>query len=396
MSSIRIHRFAGTRPSVDARLLDNSEAQVAHNCLLEDGSLQAQAKWQVIGPATSSLCLGQANALYQPVPGYAGINFLGPPFGAVLIYLDDSGNIQPSVNGSASGAMSISRGFLSQKPVNRVYGVTSVKVIAGVAYESGLTLIDQTNPKDIIYEGDNITLSVQCTGQYARIYRSTSDVTTGTGTNGAVTANWQLVVDQMPNNSVFVDGGSSTDNPFDTYLYRGPLLQPFAAFRMGLLESGYVWLLSENGQLAFSERHTWGIWPVEHVYTLGAGRASSALVITGVASVGDRLYVGTQQGAFFVEIHTTDDGKLVANPTPIAKAEPCLHDTMVATPSGAMYTSAQGVVALQGAEAVMLTKDIARGSAGKLPDGTEVLFSSMGAAIYHNGRYYAFEAALPA
>jgi hypothetical protein len=74
---------------------------------------------------------------------------------------------------------------------------------------------------------------------------------------------------------------------------------------------------------------------------------------------------------------------------PIPKSYPCLAGTMVATPSGALYTSSQGVVAVQENRVIMITKDIARGSAGKLPDGTDVAFSSMGNAIYHNGRYYA-------
>jgi hypothetical protein len=387
MSSIRITKFAGLRPSVDPRQLDNSEAQIAHNCLLEDGSLQAMPQWQVIGPEAVSLCLGRNNDLFEAFAGSFAIDFLSAPFGAVTIYLDGGGNLLPSVSSSASGTVSITPGLLSKKPVNRIYGVTSVLVIAGVSYESPLTLMSGIGPQDIMYEGDIATLTVACTGTYARIYRSTSDVTTGAGTNGAVTANWQLVQDNMPNGGVFVEGGSAVANPFDTYLYRGPQRPPFSAVAMGLFESGYVWLIAEDGQIAVSDRFSWGIWPVENVYTLG----NNTLTVTGAVSIGDRLYIGTQQGVFLAEAHVTDAGALVLNILPIAQAEPCLPNTMVVTPSGAIYTSAQGVVGLSGNEAVMLTRDIARGVAGTLPAGAgEVLFSQVNQALYHNGRYYAF------
>ena len=391
MSSIAIKRFAGMRPLEDARLLDNSEAQIAHNCLLTDGSLRPMPQWAQMGAQTPAITVGRANTPYTPVPGICGIVFNGPPFGLQTIYLDGSGNVNPDANSSASGSISIAPGYLSQKAVNRVYGVTSVRVLGGVAYESALTILYGSNPDGLMYEGDIATMSVTCTGDYARVYRSTSDVTTGAGTNGAVTANWQLVVDQLPTGETFIDGGSAVSNPFDTYLYRGPLTPPFGAMAMGLLESGFVWLISTDGQIALSDRFTWGIWPVENRYSLANAPAQTGLRVTGAVSVGDRLYVGTQLGAYAGEAHVTDAGAVVLQMLPIPGSYACLPNTMVATPDGALYTCVQGVVALSGNQAQMLSRDIARGVAGTLPAGAgDVNFSQVDQAFYHNGRYYAF------
>jgi hypothetical protein len=388
MSSIRINRFAGLRPGVDARLLDNSEAQIAHNCLLTDGSLRALPQWVQMDAASISIGPGQGNSAYTTFAGTYGIAFGGPPFGIQTIYLDDAGFLQPSANSSASGTISLTSAGLSTKAVNRIYGVTSINILGGVAYESALSILSGSHPDGLMYEGDVAHMTVACSGAYARVYRSTSDVTTGAGTNGAVTANWQLVVDQLPNGGVFVDGGSAVSNPFDTYLYRGPLTAPFSAVAMGVLESGYVWLVSAEGQIAMSERFTWGIWPVENGYNLAS---APGLVVTGAVSVGDRLYVGTQLGCFMAEAHTTDSGGVVLSITPVLGTYACIPNSMVASPDGAIYTCAQGVVSLSGAQAQMLSKDMARGKAGRLPAvGAEVLFSQVDQAFYHNGRYYAF------
>lgn len=392
MSSIRITKFAGMRPAVDARQLDNSEAQIAHNCLLTDGSLRALPQWAQMGIEADSITNGRANTPYTAIPnGTYGIVFNGPPFGTQTIYLDGSGNINPNASSSATGSISLTPGQLSTKPVNRVYGVTSVRIVGGIAYESALTILTGSNPDGLMYEGDIANVSVSCTGQYARVYRSTSDVTTGAGTNGAVTANWQLVVDQLPSGGQFIDGGSAVSNPFDTYLYRGSLTPPFSAAFMGLLESGFVWLASLDGQIALSRRFSWGYWPVENVYSLANAPASTGLRVTGAVSVGDRLYLGTQLGCYVAEGHVTDTGAMVLQPLPVPGSYACLPNSMVSTPDGAIYTCAQGVVLLSGNQAQLLTRDMARGTAGTLPAGAgDVVFSQVNQAFYHNGRYYAF------
>lgn len=49
MSSIRITQFGGLLPKVDAQNRPAAFASVAHNCLLKDGSLRAQAEWVKVG-----------------------------------------------------------------------------------------------------------------------------------------------------------------------------------------------------------------------------------------------------------------------------------------------------------------------------------------------------------
>ena len=390
MSSIVIKKFAALRPLDDSRQLTEQEAQIAHNCLLTDGSLRPMPQWAQMDVNTPGITVGRANTPYTLIPGAYGIVFNGAPFGQQTVYLDGGGYLVPSASSAAAGTLTISPGGLSTKAVNRVYGVTSVAVFGGVAYESALTILSGSNPDGLMFEGDIADVTMTCTGDYGRIYRSTSDVTTGAGTSGVLTANWQLVVDQLPNGGQYIDGGSAVQNSLDTYLYRGSLTQPFAAIAMGLLESGYVWIISADGQVALSDRFTWGIWPVENVYNLASTPGSSAIAVTGAVSVGDRLYIGTQLGCYWAEAKVTDDGRVVLPLLPVPQSYPCIANTMVASPDGAIYTSAQGVVSLSGNQASMLSRDLARGVAGNLPGGAQVLFNQINQAFYHNGRYYAF------
>lgn len=389
MSSIVIKKFGGMRPSVDPRQLEEHEAQVAHNCLLTDGSLRPMPLWQQIGGDIQSITAGRSNTPYTTVGGYCGIAFNGPPFGVTTIYLDQAGVLWPLATCSATGSVSVTGAGLSKKPVNRVYGVTAVQVIGGAAFESAMSMVS-TDVQAMMFEGDIADMTVSGTNAtFLNIYRSTSDVTTGAAANGAITANWQLLAQLPGAGGQFIDGGSAVANPFDTYLYRGPLAPPFLARYMGLLESGYVWLLSPDGQIALSDRFGWAIWPAENIYNLTSQPGSSAIQVNSAVSVGDALYIGTKLGVYYAQAKVTDSGSVVLSIVPIAGSYPPLPNTMAATPSGAIYTSAQGVVAVQENRVIMLTKDMARGSAGTLPDGTEVLFNTIGNAIYHNGRYYA-------
>ena len=391
MSSIRIDRFAGMRPSIDPQLLNNSEAQIAHNCLLTDGSLRPLPQWVQMNNAVESIAPGHTNTPFVTFPGTCGIAFNGPPFGLQSIYLDNSGVLQPTISLSAGGSVAITPQRLSQKPVNRTYGVTALKSIGGVMYESAITVIQVVSMLTLVYEGDLVTANVTGNGDLINLYRSTSDVTAGAATHGATIANWQLVAQLTGTVAQYIDGGSAIDNPMDTYLYRGPTTPPYAARFMGVLESGYVWIASPDGFVALSDRFAWGYWPVENRYSLGSQSGSPAIGIMGAASVGDRIYLGTQNGCYVGEAHVTDAGSVVLGITPIVGSYGCMPNTMVATPTGVIYTSAQGVVALSGNQARMLSRELARGSeAGKLPNGTPVLFNAADQAFYHNGRYYAF------
>jgi hypothetical protein len=261
-----------------------------------------------------------------------------------------------------------------------------VKIVGNVEFEGPLTVLDGPDARTIMFEGDIATITIGGNGDKLRVYRTTSDVTTGGGTNGAVTANWQMVAEVRGSSMIYVDAGAATADSFDTYLYRGPQRPPFTAYSMGLLESGYVWVVGNGGSVALSDRHTYGHWPVENQYSLGG----SSLIVTGAVSLGDTLYIGTQQGAFAAAAHVTESGGVVLDVKPIVGAPACVSNTMVATPSGALYTSKNGVVALSGVSARMLTAELTRGVAALLPDGTALRFDQMTQAFYHDGRYYAF------
>jgi hypothetical protein len=389
---IRIASFSGMQPNTDARLLPNGGAQVAHNCLLTDGSLQALPQWGQLYPHAFSVGPPQSNTAFTPFSGYFGLSFFGQPFGSVTLSLDTTGVLYPIIPSAASASVSFAPAYLSKKAVSRAYGVTTLALVGGVVYESPIVLANGSEPSQVLFEGDYATVSAAGNGNGINIYRSTSDVTTGSGANGAVIANWQLVAQLNGTSGIYVDGGVPTDTPYDTYLPRGHTAPPYTGVAMGLLEGGWVWVVSSIGGVALSDRFSWGYWPVENQYGLGAQSSTHGVVVTGAVSVGNRIYIGTQVGVFVGNATMTEEGGVVLTLIPVPNAEACVQNTMVATSSGAMYCSTNGIVSLNGEEATMLTRGFARGVAGILPDGTELRFDQMRNAIYHNGRYCAFRA----
>jgi hypothetical protein len=231
---IYINSFGGMQPNTDARLLPTSGAQTAHNCLLEDGSLQAMPQWEAVGDGPISVGDPAAGTQYTAYAGYCGMTFYGPPFGLASIYLNASGLLLPSVSSSATGSMTVTPGLLSKKAVNRVYGVTSLFSVGGTDYESDLTVVANANARQVMYEGDNAAISISGTGTALRLYRSTSDVTTGAGTNGAVTANWQLVAQLAGTAAVYVDAGPSRER-FCVARFRGWADRAIGSFFVGIL-----------------------------------------------------------------------------------------------------------------------------------------------------------------
>jgi hypothetical protein len=393
MPTIRIRRFAGEIPNIDGRQLPDDAAQIALNCLLTDGTLRPMPSWVQMAGNTYSIGEPAAGNLFNSYPGYFGMSFYGPPFGQANLYLDDTGTVSnngsyPSQMSPPSGSVSIVAGHLSQKAVNRIYAASSLGVYGNVAYESALTVLGGTSPQSVTYEGDIATIHLSGGVSAINLYRSTSDVTGGGGTNQAVTANWQLVAQLPAGSPTYIDSGAAIADGMDTYLYRGALVQPFSFIGMGEFESGYVWGITSDGNIAVSDRFSWGYWPVENIYSLQNAPGNNGIQVTGFCSVGDAFYVGTQLGIFSGVVKVTEDAQVVLGVYYIPDSPPCLPFTMVATPSGAMYTAAQGVVAVNGPQCEMVSRGVARGIAGHLPNGGEVLFTNTGNAIYHNGRYY--------
>jgi hypothetical protein len=394
MPTIRIRHFAGEIPNIDGRQLPDDAAQIALNCLLTDGTLRPMPQWTEMQGNTYSIGEPSAGNIFNSYPGYFGMSFYGPPFGQANILLDDTGTVNtelgiyPGQMTPPSGSVSLVPGYLSQKAVNRLYAASSVGVYGNVVYETALTILPGLTPESVVYEGDIATLTLSGGNAAINLYRSTSDVTGGAGTNQAVTANWQLVA-QLPGASgTYIDSGAAIADGFDTYLYRGSLVQPFSFIGMGEFESGYIWGITSDGQVAVADRFSWGYWPVENVYSLQNAPGNNGIQVTGFCAVGDALYIGTQLGVFSGVIKVTEEAQVVLGLYYIPDSPPCLPFTMVETPTGAMYTAAQGVVAVNGPQCEMVSRGVARGIAGHIPGGGEVLFVDTGNAVYHNGRYY--------
>ena len=418
MASIRITDFKGIMPARTAEQLPAGAAQVAHNVVLRDGQLWPMPDWAMVQPASvalATLTSGRAERLYEILLGAGSIRFFGPPYGSVVVGNDVNGKLGMTGVGVsvdnftaaplelyAGASVSVSPALLSKKPVVRQYAVSAIASIGGVVHESALAIAAGGSATDVMYEGDNATIIAYAgyTATGIRIYRTTSDVTTGDAANGSLEANWQLVTELAGNQGTYVDSGSASQHPMDTYIYRGQQDPVMRAWHMGIFDGGWLWRVSPGGNIQLSEKLTWAEWPVENTYSLGesgpdmgpdtlpVGELLASTIVTGAVSVGDTLFIGTYAGAFIAVASSAASGNAKLEITPIVDAPPCLAYTMVSCPSGALYTSVRGVVSLSNSGATLVTRELAGGAMElQTPDGT-VSFASATRAFYHNGKYY--------
>lgn len=159
MATIRIRQFRGIAPAVNARLLENSYAQVAHNTLLRDGVLRPYAKWQFIHSWTSDQRSIHHNKTQDNIEySYLSdaVKLTGAPFppnGFIGVDIDSDPSVlqiqnlylnlvyNAGVHYECTFDISASAQGLSLKPVSRAYAYTSLRY-NGVGYEEGpLTLL---------------------------------------------------------------------------------------------------------------------------------------------------------------------------------------------------------------------------------------------------------------
>lgn len=380
MPSIRITSFGGMNTEIAARLSQDTVAQIAHNCLLWDGTLRPLAKWvkrqgvafadvasiQLTAGNDNILASGLKETVFLDGANYIPNTTLGlrpyyySNFDSNLVYVNrltladgkGVGVRRPILDNSTT--ISYDRQYHSDKPVNRVYAVSAVRKLDSKTEESTISLLPNQTPSGIIYEGDTATINVHAQAlvpyEYTglRLYRSISGMDTGAAVANEIDTEWFLIAelnggttDGINYDYVYVDGGAASTDPLDLYL-AGGFYAPrrFLYSHLQLLEGGWVAAVTDDGDISFSERYLYHAWPVENYFKIHGQK------ITACKAQFDNLFIGTQNQPYVVAVATGEKLGLQAAVTPFPEVYPCLPNTMDKTPSGAMYASPSGVVSL--------------------------------------------------
>lgn len=408
MASIRINKFTGLVPGVGARLLGKAGAEIAHNCLLWDGSIRALRSW--INVPIS----GEGNYIYidknnqirktefsEPIEVKTPANYVialsgdKKPirmFGGVSYY---AGVYTPDID---SASVDYTRGYFSNKPVNRLYALSAILQTPIGVEEGPITLIPNQTPQGIIYEGDIVDLQITIdpglndqTGY--RLYRSISGLDTGKDVTNNLDTEWYLINEFTNLSDVsirYIDGGSATTDPLDLYLADRFYPPAYINYEyLGMAEAGWVCLATIEGILAFSEKFLSHAYPTENYYTIGEK-------ITDMVVNDNNVYLGTESIPYIASLSDGEALGLQVGVTPYKGNYRCLPNTMCKTPAGAMYTTINGLVELSREGQRLLSASIGEGFnsfySTTYPDQAKVSirYKDVQAGAYHLGVYYGF------
>ena len=387
MPSLKINKFGGVNLEVPARLAPNYIAQVAHNCLLWDGVLRPLAEWKPIlgvNYATAySIDISEDNSLVQtyllrnarslkgdnyPEKTVVGITFT--PYGAV------DANINYANSRTPPGGMPVgvqkpiltsqvvthARTFESIKPVNRVYGVTGIRLNGNGVEEGPMTVMAGQNLQQLIYEGDYSVLacivnSPSVPYQGWRLYRTISGFNTAGSPNNEFDTDWFLVAEARNLNVLsYNDDGAATTDPLDLYLADRFYPPPAKFFQfLDVLDGGWIVAITEDGYMAVSERYLYHAWPTENYFKI-AGET-----VTDMVASGDNVFVGTKNKPYIAAIGASEKAATQVAIDEYKEKYECLPGSMDATPAGAMYASPSGVVSLTRQGMTLLSAGVTSG-----------------------------------
>lgn len=395
MTSVRITSFAGLMPELQARNLPRINAQIAHNCLLWDGSLRPMPRWKKLRvltagtpdsyvyedsrngglvnafdygkavflngePFAEGLVVGIDHAVHN-VSGYrsniyqsanygdssSAISYpAGVPTPTFVPYVIDGVTVDPYISGSSVGYIAQA---LSDKPVNRILGITFCRKLATGLQEGPMAVIPGQAPYGIMFEGDIVELSLtldkaRLDGEgitHIRLYRTISGLDSGEKAGNEFDTDWHLVdtiaLAQVIN---YNDGGAATTDPLDLYLAEHFYPPAFEVEHFGLTEGGWFYGVAVDGRIMISERYLHYAWPTENQLNIQTE-------VTDAVEHFDNLYIGTHAAPFIAAL-APGEGKqgLQAAATRFSERLPCLPGTMVRSPGGALYASPVGVVSL--------------------------------------------------
>lgn len=387
MASILIDRFAGIMPELSARLKPAANAQIAHNCLLTDGTLRPQAKWVLLrqrygGPTNTvgsiiydakvntTFMYRLADAVYLPGEPFASNQVVGgyypeyslydrplmvAPIGSTDVMYDACVSTQ-----DVSATITYTRSYDSNKPVNRMYAATRVRKLNSRSDESTLIPLADQQPTDVLYEGDLVEIQLTLAplaleqSEYIRLYRTISGLDTGENVTNELDTEWHLVAEfkiPLTGSVTYIDGESATASPLDVCYSRNFHYINLDTVKFaGLSESG--WFIAANeSEIQVSERYMHHAWPVDNHYSL------QGETITDLAVHKDNAYIGTNDRPYIMSLAAGEDG-LQAAIVPFSESLPCLPGTMTSAAGGAMYASSQGLVALSREGQQLITRGL--------------------------------------
>lgn len=369
-------------PEMDARLIPKNNAQVAHNCELTDGKIRAMPEWIPLPglgryDRADSVVFNPTKDKVEWYEGYICPTILnGPPFATgvtVMVekpnnwgdstpinYYDGVATSNAAVRGDVSSVnVSYQRSYDSNKPVNRLYAVSAVRKYNGTADEGPLYVLPGQTPKDVVYEGDLVTISLWMSTAYGathlRLYRTITGMDTGEVITNELDTEWHLVTEAKVGQFNYVDGDSATALPLDVY-HAGrfqSLDDEFTANYVGLTEDGYFvavdWV---KGRIAISERYKFHAWPLENYFTI-----PEPIVDCKVHE--NNLYLGTKTRPYIMAI-TQGESAVQAAIRPYQDVLLCLPQTMTVAPGGVLYASQEGIVSLTRDGAKVITSETLR------------------------------------
>lgn len=417
MASIRIEQFAGILPELNSRLKPKANAQIAHNCLLTDGSLRPQAKWvqqqqyyAAFTPNVRGIAYDKFSDAAVMYASFDPVTLDGSPFAAdttvgaspnsiVCRYKTGVGLSPATVavySGGVAASITYERSFDSIKPVNRLYATSRVRRIGERTEESSLIPINNQDPSAILYEGDLVTITLNAGAlddgaTHVRIYRTISGLDTGQTVANELDTEWYLV-DELPlipgNVQTYIDGNSATALPLDwnySQRFHPPVL---VARYFGLTESGWFVAGSLSGDVQVSERYMHHAWPTEN-------EARIPEQISDMAVSMDNVYLGTPTFPYIGSIAAGEKAMQIAL-VPYKEVMPCLPNTLTPTATGAMYASGAGLVALGREGMQIVTQNVVNAGdtlfTKKLPGDVVATakISNTSFGTYFQGKYIGF------
>lgn len=419
MAIVRINQFAGLMPEVHGKLITDSHAQIAHNCLLTDGKLRPQAQWVEVDRRSSyennaGLAYDDIREVPLQYPALDPVFLSGAPFaerqviGAIpgddfyesnIHRFKDANPQQHEYVGireyPITATITYTRSYDSIKPVNRMYAATRVRRYGNRAEEGPLVMLDGQDPKAVVYEGDLVSIQLNPDGYDSvnafRLYRSVTGLDTGQATTNDLDTNWHLV-DEIPFQGGmylnYTDGASATASPLDVN-YSATFHPPVVvAKHFGLTDSGWFVGVAKDGYIQVSERYMHHAWPAENDFKVPA-------VVTDATVSGDNVFIGSTTYPWIIAL-STGEKALQGKADRYDEKLPCLPNTMTTTPFGAMYASGAGIVSLTRDGIEVITRDLANAgsvfSVRNFDDSTDAAISFAATAFghYDAGKYYGF------
>lgn len=449
MPGIHIKQFAGLMPEVAARNMPATCAQVAHNCLLRDGSLRPLPRWKkfhvlTTGTSESHIYETPEGQIVNAYDYNEAVYLAGEPFAnKMVVGINNIDPLHPGYTSNVMQTMGIgdsplvssypagiptpsflpgplqsftasSVGYTamaySDKPVNRILGITFCRLIGGGMQEGPIAVIPNQAPFGIMFEGDIVNMSLtpnmsfirQYGITHIRLYRTISGLDSGEKVGNELDTDWHLVDTIDVRGAITVinyhDGGAVTTDPMDLYLAGNFYMPKYNMQHFGMTEGGWFYGVSAKGIISISERYLHYAWPVENYLDIKAD-------VTGAATHYDNVYVGTTAYPYIVALAPGEGPQgLQSNADRFPARLPCLPDTMVAGPGGALYASPRGVVSLSRSGQRVITAGLTNSDdvlfKKKIPAVTEVpvvpayteevRFSRTIKAAFYDGYYWGF------